>query len=157
MSDEALLAPASESAWAVSVDNDTALSPDEPEWASSMDNDAPKTQKHQGHLFWYCCDTRRAVLIVNLINLFLQVCGLISAVVPGDGVSVDAQTTVTMAFQISFTCVVLYGAYTFNLSYITIGLLWEVYILSFWIATVSTEIAYSRFVFIITIVMLSME
>ena len=37
MSDEALLAPASESAWAVSVDNDTALSPDEPEWASSMD------------------------------------------------------------------------------------------------------------------------
>lgn len=104
-------------------------------------NEVKEVEK-QGHVFFgFCCDTRRAVLVVNTINLVLEIIGLISAAVPNDGVKLDAQSITTMVFQPFFTIMVIYGSHAFNNPFVIIGLLWEVFILCFWIATASTAIA----------------
>ena len=120
-------------------------SDDKPEWS----DDKPDTpllsvqeedDAKKGHKFFgVCCDSRRAVIIVNALSLLMFVVGLIAAVAPGS-IEFSAQNTVAMIFNILFTVVILNGAMKFNETTILVGLLWELFITSFWITGASNTI-----------------
>lgn len=119
-------------------------SDDQPEWS----DDKPETpllpveeeEGKKGHKFFgFCCDSRRAVIIVNMLSLVLFICGLIAAVVPGS-VTVDTQNIVAMIFNILFTVAIIIGAMKFNESTIVMGLLWEIFIIFFWIIGAASTI-----------------
>jgi hypothetical protein len=99
-------------------------------------------QARQGHLcFGCCCDTRRAVIIVNSINMFVDVLGIISsATFSSAGFASDDEYRSALQSEIGgkaivFSIVVLvlgmicqaagiYGAHTFNKIGVTIGAIW---------------------------------
>jgi len=120
------------------------MADDQPEWS----DDKPETpllpveeeEGKKGHKFFgFCCDSRRAVIIVNMLSLVLFICGLIAAVVPGS-VTVDTQNIVAMIFNILFTVAIIIGAMKFNESTIVMGLLWEIFIIFFWIIGAASTI-----------------
>jgi hypothetical protein len=117
---------------------------DAPEWS----DDKPETpllpvgedEGKKGHKFFgICCDSRRAVIIVNIISLLVFISGLVAALVPGS-ITVSAQNLVAMIFNILFTLVIIFGALKFNDTAVTVGLLWEVFIIFFWIIGASSTI-----------------
>ena len=120
-------------------------SDDKPEWS----DDKPDTpllsvqeedDAKKGHKFFaVCCDSRRAVIIVNALSLLMFVCGLIASVAPGS-ITVSAQNIVAMIFNILFTLVIMNAAMKFNKTAILIGLLWELFITCFWITGASSTI-----------------
>ena len=124
----------------------TKMVDDAPEWS----DDKPETpllpveekeEEKKGHKFFgCCCDSRRAVVIVNALSLVLFICGLIAAIVPGS-ITVGAQNIVAMIFNILFTLVIICGAMKFNQTAVYVGLLWEVFIISFWTTGASSTIA----------------
>jgi hypothetical protein len=118
---------------------------DAPEWS----DDKPETpllpveekeEEKKGHkLFGVCCDSRRAVIIVNALSLVMFICELIAAIVPGS-ITIDSQNVTAMIFNIIFTLVIIYGAMKFNQTVVWVGLLWEIFILCFWITGASNAI-----------------
>jgi len=111
-----------------------------PSWAASATSPLLENydvQDKKGHkLFFFCCDSRRATIIVNIISMIVFIACLIAALVPGR-IRVSDQSLVTMFFNIIFTIVILFGAYKWHYIAVLIGLLWEVFILTFWIVGAS--------------------
>jgi len=94
----------------------------------------------KGHSFFgFCCDSRRATIIVNILSLILFIACLLAALLPGR-ITMDGQNVVAMIFNLFFTCVIIYGAYKWVYTFVLIGLLWEVFILIFWIVGASSSI-----------------
>jgi len=121
------------------------MNDDAPEWSDDKP-DTPllpveeREEEKKGHKFFgFCCDSRRACIIVNSLSLILFICGLIAAVAPGS-ITVSAQNIVAMIFNMLFTVVIIGGALKFNQTVIFIGLLWEVFIMCFWITGASRTI-----------------
>ena len=85
-----------------------------PEWAE----DTPQTpliedhgDEKRGHKFFgFCCDSRRAVVIVNILSLILFISCLLAALLPGR-ITMNGQNIVAMIFNLIFTCVIMYGMY----------------------------------------------
>ena len=83
-----------------------------PEWAE----DTPQTtliedhgDEKRGHKFFeFCCDSRRAVVIVNILSLILFISCLLAALLPGR-ITMNGQNIVAMIFNLIFTCVIIYG------------------------------------------------
>ncbi|KAL7492120.1 hypothetical protein ACHAWT_001409 [Skeletonema menzelii] len=114
------------------------MNDDAPEWSDDKP-DTPllpaeeKDEEKKGHKFFgLCCDSRRAVIIVNSLSLVIFICGLIAAIVPGS-ITVGAQNIVAMLFNLLFTVVIIGGAMKFNQATVFIGLLWELFIICYWI------------------------
>ncbi len=121
------------------------MNDDEPEWSDDKP-DTPllpaeeKGEEKKGHrLFGFCCDSRRAVILVNSLSLILYICGLIAAVVPGS-ITCSAQNIVAMLFNILFTVVIIFGAMKFIQATVLVGLLWELFIICFWITGATAAI-----------------
>eukprot|EP00984_Skeletonema_dohrnii_P012124 scaffold4878_cov117-Skeletonema_dohrnii-CCMP3373.AAC.2 len=121
------------------------MNDDQPEWSDDKP-DTPllpaeeKEEEKQGHKFFgICCDSRRAVIIVNSLSLVLFICGLIAAVAPGS-ITISSQNVVAMIFNILFTIVIISGAISFNQTVVVIGLLWEIFIICYWITGASSTI-----------------
>ena len=121
------------------------MNDDEPEWSDDKPDtpllpDEEKGEEKKGHKFFYfCCDSRRAVIIVNALSLILYICGLIAAVVPGS-ITCSAQNIVAMLFNILFTVVIIFGAMKFIQATVLVGLLWELFIICFWITGATAAI-----------------
>jgi len=125
--------------------SEEAPSEEAPSWSDDKPDKTPllateNEDSKKGHkLFGFCCDTRRAVMIVNILSLIMFFAGIIAAAVPGR-VSMGAQSDVVMVFNIAFTFVIFYGAWKWSYMCVLIGLLWEVFILVFWIVSASSAV-----------------
>lgn len=121
------------------------MNDDAPEWSDDkpdtplLPTEEREVEKKGHKLFGFCCDSRRSVIIVNSLSLGIFICGLIAAVVPGS-ITVSAQNIVVMVFNMLFTIVIIGGALKLNQTAVFIGLLWEVFIMCFWITGASSTI-----------------
>ena len=112
---------------------------DDPSWIEDKadDNETPllpqdtQSVEKSGSIFYYhLCDSRLALIVMNVLSLILYICGFIAAMVSGH-ITVSGQNTVAMVFNILFTLLILYGVHINNWTIVLVLVLWEVFIVVF--------------------------
>lgn len=83
------------------------------------------TGKKQGHRVLCCCDSRKAVILINLIALVLVVAGIIAGAVEG---TLDSSISYIVAYCISilFYFIVMCSALQFHRCAVIVAIIWNV-------------------------------
>ena len=81
--------------------------------------------KKQGHRVLCCCDSRKAVILINLIGLLLVVAGLIAGGVQG---TLDGSIANIIAYCITilFYFIVMCSALQFHRCAVIVAMIWEI-------------------------------
>lgn len=81
--------------------------------------------KKQGHRVLCCCDSRKAVILINLMGLLLVAAGLIASAIQGTLVT-DIPAIVGYCISILFYFIVVCSALQFHRCAVIVAIIWQI-------------------------------
>mmetsp|Transcript_5542 Transcript_5542/g.7774 ORF Transcript_5542/g.7774 Transcript_5542/m.7774 type:complete len:170 (+) Transcript_5542:113-622(+) len=91
-------------------------------------NDSRQKQGKLGHRVLCCCDSRKAVILINLFALVLIVAGLIAAAVNN---TFDSDTSAIIGYVISvlFYLIVMFSALQYHRCAVIVAIIWNLIVI----------------------------
>jgi len=86
-----------------------------------------RPEKKMGHRVLFCCDSRKATIIISFGALLLSILSLVLMAVPESGVENTGWASIVVpSVSIFFYLMVIWGALHFHRCVVTICLVWEI-------------------------------